>query len=133
MNFYKETTICSDVAMTYTNHKKVLEKIPFMKILKNRFSRKNTPKQLFFDKLELKKILIEPISVSNKSLFVGIIRILQKVMMTLQKIVFLRYSSLNQICEILYLAAKLRRHADEILGKKYFLILRCLNSILPNF
>ena len=35
--FYKETTTCNHVAMTYINHKKSFKKIPFIKILKNRF------------------------------------------------------------------------------------------------
>ena len=72
MNFYKETTMCNDVAMTYTLHKKSFKKIPFIKILKNQFSWKNTPKHQFFDKLELKKILIKPIIISNKWMFLGI-------------------------------------------------------------
>ena len=83
MNFYKETTTCNDVAMTCTIHKKSFKKIPFIKILKNQFSWKNTPKHQFFDKLELKKILIKPISISNTWMFLGIIRTLKKVMMTL--------------------------------------------------
>ena len=83
MIFYKETTMCNNVAMTYTNYKKSFEKIPSIKILKNRFSWKNTPKHMFFDKYKLKKILIEAISISNKTMFLGIIRTLQKVMVTL--------------------------------------------------